>query len=296
VVAAVGGVGSISGVFLMDGLLRGREPDVCFVDFATTDLAGYTPPGKVGAAVEGIVRKLLRMGSRPVLLHLYRSDVDWRASHPAIEASEGVAARYRVPLVDVASAWARRRDAPSRFLRDAVHLTRAGAEACADAIVEALTTATDPTVEAPLHADVYDATLVREATPDLLSDPARAARRVFRFNYPVLDVEPDVDLVLEDVRGVVGLVVVVGPDSGEVEIEDGERSRRVILFDEYCHYERLNTIVFSGTRADPGRVRVRLTRAAVDTSVCRQPVPPRAPGERRLSVVGLMIRAPRSSP
>src|SRR6476660_3508046 len=56
--AAIGGIGSAAGVFLMDDLVVRRKPHLCLIEFTTGDVSSGTPLPLVGPAIEGMVRKL----------------------------------------------------------------------------------------------------------------------------------------------------------------------------------------------------------------------------------------------
>ena len=183
IVAAIGGLGSISGAFLMDDLLRDRTPDLCFVEFTTTDVEGYTPLHQVGPAVEGILRKLIRQGVQPVLLHLFRIDTEYGPGNPVISAYERVAEHYGVPSINLAEQWMRDQAwSQGAYLRDSVHLSEAGAVVCAGQILDellALPEGSGPDESAaegpPLHHDAYDGTTIVRAKVKMLDQ--RAAPR-----------------------------------------------------------------------------------------------------------------------
>ena len=298
IVAAIGGLGSISGAFLMDDLLRDRTPDLCFVEFTTTDVEGYTPLHQVGPAVEGILRKLIRQGVQPVLLHLFRIDTEYGPGNPVISAYERVAEHYGVPSINLAEQWMRDQAwSQGAYLRDSVHLSEAGAVVCAGQILDellALPEGSGPDESAaegpPLHHDANDGTTIVRAKVKMLDQRARASRRLFRFNYPFLEIEPGCSLRFEAEKGVTGLLVVVGPRSGRIDVEDPAGVRQYELFDQYCHYERLNTVILTRGASDVRRVSVCLSLDEVDTSICRVPPTPYSPSERRLSIVGFLAR------
>lgn len=298
IVAAIGGVGSISGAFLMDGLLKGRSPDLCFVEFTTTDLVGYTPLPLVGPAIEGITRKLMRMDAQPVFLHLPRIGIDPTIGAPVLAAYARVAEHYGIPVLDIAARWNKETTlTQTGRIRDNVHLTEAGARDCAEHIWEALRDiASGPGVDTnaahqqPVHERAYDATELAMARPFMLEAPERATERVFRFNYPVLDVAPRNGVRFSNARGITGALVVVGPRAGTIEVRTPGGLARHSLFDEYCHYERLNTVIFTSDQNEPEAVELRLADDVVDTSVCRRPVALTAPSERRLSLIAFLSR------
>ena len=101
-------MGAITGVFLMDDLVLRHRPDLCFVEYATSDTAGTTPPELPRSRRRGDRRKLREAGCAPA------SSISRGRSRPAggsavVEAYERVAERHGVPSINVAE-WSERRD------------------------------------------------------------------------------------------------------------------------------------------------------------------------------------------
>src|SRR5437764_7249306 len=100
--AGTGALGSLSGVFLMDELVVKHRPQLCFVEYATGDFCGRTPPEELGPAIEGIAQKLRDIGCEPCFLYLYRSDIGFDGLNQVLAVYEAVAKHHHVPSIDLA--------------------------------------------------------------------------------------------------------------------------------------------------------------------------------------------------
>jgi len=294
--AGFGAMGSISGVFLMDELVLPHRPDLAFVEYATSDVAGTTPFELVGAALEGIVGKLRGAGCEPCFLYLHRRDVDPR-SCPVIRAYEEVADLHGVPSVDVAS-WilgaTERGSLPEgSVLRDLVHTTDEGSTLTAGGIWHALERI--PSLPRPERVPLRDESLLRtrivQASPALLRDGSLCTEGSFRLVFPYLEIDSSNELSFVPEGDLVGLLLAVGPHSGYIELEAGGARLEYLLWDKWCSYERLGSVVFTPFPRAGEHVRIRLLDHPVDYSGARQPVVEAESIEKRLKLLGLLERA-----
>lgn len=70
--AAIGGVRAITGVFTMDEDVINHAPDLCFIEYMVSDrIEVNTPQTEIGKAIEGIVRKLRKIGCQIIFLYRY---------------------------------------------------------------------------------------------------------------------------------------------------------------------------------------------------------------------------------
>lgn len=294
VVVSAAAMGSIGGVFLMDSMFEGRMPDVCVVEFTTSDLVGHTPASEIAPCLDGIARKLARRGVCAVILHLFRDDVDPASCDAVRAAYHDVAELHGLPEIDLAAAWNARAADRAHWMRDVVHLTPAGAAACGGEVAVALLRLADaggPGADAPRpRTGSYEHARVVPVEARDVADPESCERRTFRHVYPVTDVPSSTRLTFEAQGGFRGALVLQGPRSGVVEFSDSNGAVTVPLFDEHCDYERLGLAVIVREYERPERVGLRLTRAVVDPSICRRPPPPCAAGDRRLSIIGWLMR------
>jgi hypothetical protein len=298
VFAGTGAMGSITGVFLMDDLVLAHDPDLCFVEYTTSDAAGTTPPEHLGPALEGIVCKLRDAGCLACFLHLYRSDHDLGGASPVLETYERVAEHHGVPSVDVGVVV---RDlihggavTADAVVRDVVHTTADGSELTADAIwrglARVLATSRPSAEPEPRYAESFRRTRIVPATPDLLRDGTAFRARRFRLAYPYLELGSANDLRYTPDGDLVGLLVIVGPDAGFIEVETPGRTAEYLLWDEHCSYDRLASVVFAPFVHAGTPVTIRLSPRPVDYSRARRPIAGAASIEKRLKVVGLMVR------
>ena len=56
--AAVGGTGSITGLYMLDDLVLYHAPELCVIEFVPTDTVGATPPAVLEAVLEALVIRL----------------------------------------------------------------------------------------------------------------------------------------------------------------------------------------------------------------------------------------------
>jgi len=266
--AAVGAVGSVSAVFLMDALVLAHAPALCFVEYTTGDWGGRSSAKDIGPAVEGIVRKLVAHGIDACLLHLWRGDrvCDW--PDPVIDTYERIADHYGVPsilagrvIADGLGTEATR----AAWFRDVVHTTPAGAARTAGIIADAFDAlcAVPPALRtalpAPLHADHFGHGRVVLAR-NLLRDRADVAWPVFRLTYPYLDLDESRALSFRSSHALKGLFIVVGPASTPIRVTADGTTHAIDPRDEWTDYERISTVIFDESL--PPGADVRLEREA----------------------------------
>jgi hypothetical protein len=294
VTAAVGGVGPASSVFLLDWLAIRHDPDLCLVELSTHDEDGEIE--KIEAAAEGIVAKLESSGCRACFLHLYRGTWDEEHRARVVGIWERVADRHRIPSIDVGPAL---RDAidsgavrKEELLRDGMHTTPAGSELVAAMLDGALgrlaeariTEEALPALRPPGEGSEYSRARLLDAAPEHAQ--GRGSLGLFRLQLPYLQVGVGDPIELIPPAPLMGIAAIVGPESGEIRVASEAGERRKMLFDRFCHYERLNAVRFG--RHPPGEpVRIELTDAPVDYSVCRRPLEP--PARKSLKLVGYMV-------
>ena len=76
------------------------------------------------------------------------------------------------------------------------------------------------------------------------------------------------------------MVAVAGPDG----------TRQYNLWDPHCFYDRYNTVVFDPSYPAGARVTIRLTDRAVDYTTCRRSLGDVTTIEKRLKIIGFMVR------
>lgn len=253
--AGMGGVGVVSVVFLMDMLLFPKSPDLCLVDYSSADLASKSSPEQIEHAVEGIARKLRAAGLPACFLYLPRAEWTERAD-AVVDAWERVADRYGIPSIDVTPALHELVDAGSEryedLLFDGLHTTSEGSDVVASLVDSALGElldgpASDPS---PLPAGAGPGRRYASAT----TVPAQIEHAIdggsegrYRLMLPYVELEPGQHIRFEPPGELAGLVVLRGPDAGEIVVSGEGGEQRISVWDEFCWYPRLSTIELERT-------------------------------------------------
>jgi GDSL-like Lipase/Acylhydrolase family len=289
VFAAVGGVDVVSAAFLADEFVVNHQPDVCLIEFTSSELIWGSTVARAEAAMDGIVAKLRAAGIQVCLLHLARRE--WQQQHrDLLAAFERGAERHGVPSIDLTAPFAESA-ATDPLFRDLVHMTPAGAELVAELASKAI-----GSIAASGPADQTDEQAAGRGDEDFrgahvvpvaAEDATGAEMRLFRLHRPYLELPPGPAIRRQFTNRVAGLVMVVGPEAGELEITDRRGSQRLMTWDEYCHYDRFTSCLFERPCEPGSDVSIELTDAVPDYARCRRPLD--APERRVAKVMGYMV-------
>lgn len=250
--AGFGGVGSFGAVFLMDRHVVAKRPDVCFVECSTGDMASSVVQDEVAPVVEGILRKLGALDCKVGFLHLYRDGQETGTGPSVVERYERLADHYGAASLHLGRAlvdeMAAGRLDRGRLFRDKLHTRAEGAFSIVRLLGEMLDSSMDPhattaTVLPPaIHGNHYGSASIEPVEAGMMVDGQPVAAGTFRFLYPFLDVPEGRTLRIPPSAGdLCGLLLVVGPHSGWIEIATGEDRCRHDTRDEWTHFERLHT-------------------------------------------------------
>ena len=280
--AGFGGVGSISGLFMVDDLVLRHRPSLCFVEFAPTDMLGLTPPDRLRAVLETLVVRLRNGGCEPCFLLLGRLDSpphreSTLATYRKVAASQGVA------CVDLADEL----DADPATRRDVVHTSPAGAVRIAGAAAAAVAGIDPDGGRPPGVAPLSPALMQADAT--WLRDPEAGAAGTVGDLFGFVVARPGNPFTARLEGELVGLVVAVGPTAAGVRVIGGGHDETAVLWDEWCHYERLMTTVFEHPRPAGAEVCVECVPVQVDYSIAHRPVTDPDGVERDLRLIAFMV-------
>jgi hypothetical protein len=290
ILAAVGATGVLPGVFLADNLVAAHRPDLCLVEYATP-LPGRRELAEAEPALDGIIAKLLAVGCQPCLLNVYRRGTN---QDRMVAAFENVAERHRVPSIDLvtplrAAVMDSRLDKHQIF-RDGIHTTPEGSQLVAEMADLALAEITDAggpgtTLRASAPSPNYRGAREVAANIAEVSGDARMGR--FRLQRPYVRIA-DGSAVCRRFDGTLhGVALIIGPESGEVEITARGDAQRRMAFDEAGHYERLGTMLLKRPVPPGVEVTIRPTEAVPDYSISRRPMEP--PPERSLKLFSYLV-------
>jgi hypothetical protein len=286
--AGIGGVNIIAATFLADELVLRHEPDLCLVEFTSSQLSPWQDAADGGAAMDGLLAKLRSAGCRPCLLHIYRRDWDERQTE-LMSAFEAAAERHDIPSIDLVTPLRQRVEEGEEdaLFRDGVHTTDAGSRLVAELAEAALASIPAEQDLEPVDlpgADYSGAHLV-PATAEDADGPADM--RLFRLHQAYLEIR-DGSAIRPHLAGrLAGLALIVGPDSGELEITDSAGAQRLMTWDEFCHYERFTAIAFERPCRTGDEISIGLTETVPDYARCRRPVHP--PESRTAKVIGYLV-------
>lgn len=292
--AGIGGVGSVTGVFLMEQLVLAHRPDLCVIEFTTGDSGSDANVRRLGAAAEGILRKLHSIQCAAIVVHGYRGDDSGGRHREAMRIWDLLASHYGVPSIDLHGFVAAQGiETRERWYRDGIHTTPEGAQhvaawTCA-AILGLGAGDGGPREVTALRSDHLERTQLVPVVPEMASQPARCSGGTYRFVYPWTGLEPGNPIRVEVEGDVVGLLVVAGPDSGVLHITTEHGSERIVAFDQWCHYDRLSSVIL-GSDWPIRRVSVEVSGEPVDRSIARRPVSDATCTESRLRAIAWMVR------
>jgi hypothetical protein len=290
VAAGLGAMDAVAFAFLTDEFITSHGPDLCFVDVTSSMLSPNRTSADGEAALDGIFTKLRRAACETCLLHLpWR--VRGRRFASRMAAFEAVAELHGVPSIDLATPLHEAAAAglldDGRLFRDEVHTSEEGSAAYAAALDAAV-------------GDLMDAG--REEVPPLPDAPAtsfRDSRHVpadpadggepgrFRLLQPFVRVAEG-SVTRRTFEGSVdGITLVLGPESGEIEVTDPRGSQRAMPWDPWSHYERFGAVLFPRS-LEPGEVTIAPTGRRPDYS--QSPVPIDPPDRTTLKLIGYLER------
>lgn len=301
--AGMGAVGSIVAVFTMDELVLKHAPDVCFIEFTTGDMGHKTPEQEIGPAVEGIVRKLQAADCPTCMLHLYRSDRDMEQDPVALEY-ERVAAYYGVPSLNIGAFLQAEVEqgiyTPSDLMRDHVHTAVRGAEITTALILQGLQTIWEHRaveanyLERRALPDIYPKNF-RHAklvpfSPNMLRDPENYVRGKFRLLMDYIQIDSHNELVCEFDGDLVGLWLIVGKESGVIELRTPNEVQEYTLWDTDCHYDRIMGEIFYPFVPAHTPLRIRLTEQPMDYTKLRHPIENAEAIQKNLKILSFLVR------
>jgi hypothetical protein len=295
--ASIGGVGPVSALFFLDRLVLPYEPALCLVEYTSGDYRSGIRLEDISGAVDEIVARLRERGTTPCFIHTYRSQWDRRCDE-VVAAWEEVATRRGVPTIDLASTF-REAIASSaleehELLRDEIHTNPGGSELVASLLDRALADLFDATGDPPPegrsgHSVETDFSSARIEPATLDETSGRGSEQRFRLQLPYVQVGSGVPVHYRPSGELVGFMVLIGPDSGEIEVSwDGGRED-ILVFDEFSNYERLSTVVLAKRIPAGAEVKIELTRRPVDRTATVRPIEDPAAIEPSLRLVGYMV-------
>jgi hypothetical protein len=148
-----------------------------------------------------------------------------------------------------------------------------------------------------LHPDHVRHAEIVPALPAMCDDADAALERRFKLAMPCVSLATGNRCSWGTVTGeIVGLLVVVGPESGVIEIVVDGVSTRVQLWDRWCDRERLQVVILD--RPCPSGVPVHVAMTAADSAsrgACGNSDPASHSGSS-LTLAGFLVRRFNAAP
>lgn len=302
--ASIGAVGSITAVFTLDELVLRHRPDLCLIEYSTGDMDNKTPLDQIGPVLEGIVRRLQAIDCQVCFLYLYRRDQNFDDLNPVLREYERIADYYHIPSLNIGRGIEAGISAgelvTAELFRDLVHTTPRGSERTAEFIERGLLQILSDKPKQPnylelvgqsdLFAKNFRHAQVVPMQPPMLKDRSHFSRDTFRFLYDYIRIDSQNAIECQFDGELVGMMVVVGKESGIIQVRVPGETRLYSLWDADCFYDRLTTQIFFPFFPPRTPIQIRLTEQAIDYTTCRRPLEDIGKIRKNLRVIGFMAR------
>lgn len=290
--AGMGGMGAVAGLFFLDDLVLRHGPELCFVEFATTDMVGKTPAPRLEAVLEALVKRLREGECEPVFLLLGRLDHEATEQVRVVATYHRVAEAHGVLCIDLADEIG----SDGSVFRDHVHTSGKGAALIAERVAEEIGPAVPPLgppVKPTAEPDFTEARLV-PARLGQLTDPASGETGQLGNVFEYVRAWPGNEFRVEFEGELIGIAAAVGPTSGGVRTIVGggaeEASESRCLWDYMCHYERLDTKIFRPAKPTGTPVRIQPFVDDIDYRVAFEPPEDPANIVQDMALIAYMVR------
>lgn len=314
--AAIGDTGSITGVFTMEEDVIPYKPDICFVEYMVSDrVKNNTPPDKISSSVEGIVRKLIAIDCEVIFLYRYlEKKLINKLYYQALSEHERIAEHYNLCSINFGSyiqdIIERGEYKHHQLFKDHTHTTKYGAQFIASYISDNIFSSIEPKSNFKtknndlsnlnaLNDNYFQNTEILYIHQGLIKDKTnfevgQFASRITnhyqhskQHSYFAIGSENEFQF---DLQGeLTGLMIIKGKDSGYIELESSEEKEDYLVWDKWCHYDRLTSIILSKYYSQLTSLKIRIIDKEVDYSECRRTIENPHEITKKLKLVALMV-------
>ena len=300
--AANGGITSNAAVFTMEDDLIPQQPDLCLIEYSSTDMGkGYD----VTQAVEGMVKKLLKIGCQVCFLYMYQEGGDFSGDDPVLIEYEKVAEFYGIPSINVGKQLeklAKQNELEiANLFKGKEKTTPAGSQVVAEFVFaglkEIFAAANQSQVDSFNHFHHQERYLsdrhygegkIVPIAPSMLIAPERYQRGDFR-SYQYLQINLDNEIRFTIQGELVGITTIIGRDSGIMRLATENYHKEYQLWDAFCFEDRLQALTIQRYFERPTTVSLKLTTKPVDYSKCINKISNPHEITKSLRVVGLLV-------
>jgi glycosyltransferase involved in cell wall biosynthesis/Tfp pilus assembly protein PilF len=303
--AGNGGIASSAAVFTMDDEVIAQQPDLCFIEYATTDMGRKH---EIGAAVEGMVRKLEAINCSICFLYLYKQGEKFDYTNTTITEYEKVADFYKIPSINVGqfleAAVENGKYLVSNLFKNQERTFKQGSQVISKFIAEGLKTIFD---DQPIHSQEsecdrnYDVSLAKSLHSNhygtgkivnldlsFIRDRDRCSIGEFgTYKYYQIDSSNEIKFTLKG--KLVGIATIVGKESGIIELITPERTWEYKLWDAFCYQDRFQIKIIERHFEKATPIRLKLTEKPIDYSKCREKLVDTEHILKNFKIVGLLV-------
>ncbi|MGK7899666.1 MAG: tetratricopeptide repeat protein, partial [Xenococcus sp. (in: cyanobacteria)] len=302
--------------FTMEEDVLPYEPDICFVEYMVSDrVKTNTPPKKIGASIEGIVRKLRAINCEVIFLYRYlEKKLISNVYTTSLLEHEKVARYYNICSINFGSYIQETLDSQkyqaSDLFKDHTHTNKFGAEVIAKFISDSIflfgqnnasfNRNSKKLSELPtIYDKCFQKTKIVYAHQGLIKDKSNfdvsqiksritsPCGNIKQHSYFIIDSRNEFQFDVQ--HELIGLIVVAGLDSGYIQLESQGEKEKILAWDKWCHYDRFKTIIIDKNYSQLTKLTVTITDEKVDYSECRRTISHPDKIIKKLKLIGLMV-------
>jgi hypothetical protein len=272
-VLATGATGSMFGLCNLSILEKDRSFDVSFYEYSTGDLnVGLTPSDELEYMVKSSLEYLKCITQKVYVIHNYRSDFEGETGDHIREVYNKVAEDLSINVIDNCSLFEELRACSDEMIwkgyyRDNVHTENNGSEIAAKNIIN------EVSLES-LNNKIEPQKRLCKPMDEMFVYLSNKEKQNFSYVYPssgqsfpYLILKHGEKLVFQ-CKGIFwGILSIVGPQSGWVEVKAGDKTiQKYCQFDTHCFYERIQPRQFVRNFEDFTELTIQLVDDEIDFS------------------------------
>lgn len=260
---------------------------VCFLEWLTS--CTEFSPSEIHEFLTVIFEQLFLAKIIPVLLFLYNhSERAKRDNLKLCYQQKGL--EWKILCIDLEPLG--EKNFNKTYFRDDTHLTEAGSEIIGKSLYFTLKMPPRPWILKTLNTPWHKVKFYGLPLPILQEKREKKTASIHNITLPVIGISIKESFTLpydlESKTLLVGLWLLVGPDSGWIEIQDEQTEIRekITIWDPWCHYERFMIRRFANRFILQNKLTLRLLEEDPAYSTCRRVMPIVPLDRRRIWLLG----------
>jgi hypothetical protein len=256
-VCGVGGVDIEFAAIAVDQIFRHKKYDIVLLEVLTGQgRATRKSVGHYMEAYRSLISKVASAGALPVVLELYREEIDLKRDNIRY-AVFGLNASLGIRSISLFEFMQNLRNLGHPVLKDGVHTTEYGGLRYAERLQDIFTQEVIPNF-APLPPisipDRFASLAIARSFPP--RERYKFSRSGYQIHCVTVQEGSFIDINLPSARQICGVTYLMGPDSGELSVGTPEspRLRIVHAVDQHSYYERIHFSMFDVFRTKVVRI------------------------------------------